>query len=101
VINEFLEKAKRIALVTYFVMLFLLFPPSQVILWDYNKKKAIQVFKGMREGVTNLSFSHDDKFLAATSLNNTITIWNCSDFSLVHNKVIEVPISLIQWAAPK
>lgn len=55
----------------------------------------------MKEGVTNLSFSYDDKFLAATGLNNTLTIWNCQDFSLVHNKVLEVPISVIEWGAPK
>lgn len=51
------------------------------------------MFKGLREGVTNLSFSHDEKFLAATGLNNTISIWNCSDSSLVHNKVFECPVS--------
>ncbi|EAS05346.1 zinc carboxypeptidase family protein, putative (macronuclear) [Tetrahymena thermophila SB210] len=74
---------------------------APIILWDYNRKKAIQVFKGMREGVTNLSFSHDDKFLAATGQNNTITIWNTQDFSIVHNKVLECQVSLIQWGAPR
>ena len=51
--------------------------------------KAINVFKGIREGVTNVSFSHDEKFLAVTGGNNTLTIWSVTDFCLVHNKVIE------------
>lgn len=30
----------------------------------------------MTDGITNLSFSYDDKFIAATGKNNTFTIWN-------------------------
>ena len=39
--------------------------------------KPIHVFRGLRDGITNLSFSDDEKFLVATSMSNAMTIWNC------------------------
>ena len=45
----------------------------------------------------NLAFSHDEKFLAASSKNNNFAIWSTKDFSLVHKKVLEVPITLSKF----
>jgi WD40 repeat protein len=42
-------------------------PESPVILWDFNKKTILHVFKGLKNGITNLSFSPDDRFICATS----------------------------------
>lgn len=33
--------------------------------------------------------------------NNNLIIWNCSDFTVVHNKLLEVPINLITWCPPR
>lgn len=63
-------------------------------MWDYLSKKPLQVFRGLRDGVTNISFSDDEKFMCATSSSNAMTIWNCLDFTVVHNKLLEVPIGL-------
>lgn len=42
-------------------------PESPVILWDLSKKTILHVFKGLKNGITNLSFSPDDRFICATS----------------------------------
>ena len=52
-------------------------PEAPVILWDFNARKPMQIFRGLRDEITNLSFSSDDKFLSATASNNNLIIWNC------------------------
>lgn len=42
-------------------------PESPVILWDLAKFQMIHVFTGLLNGVTNVSISSDDRFIAATS----------------------------------
>jgi len=42
-------------------------PDASVILWDMASKQIVHVFKGLKNEVTNLSISPDDKFVAATS----------------------------------
>jgi len=54
----------------------------------------LNIFKDLKEGITAIAFSCDEKFLAAICSNNTLAIWNTKDFSLVHKKVLEVPITL-------
>ncbi|CAD8212252.1 unnamed protein product [Paramecium pentaurelia] len=76
-------------------------PEAPVILWDFNARKPMQIFRGLRDEITNLSFSSDDKFLAATASNNNLIIWNCQDYTIVHNKLLEVPINLITWCPPR
>ena len=36
-------------------------PESPVILWDLANMKMLNVFRGLKNGVTNLSFSPDEK----------------------------------------
>ena len=41
-------------------------PEAPVIMWDFQTRKPVQIFRGLRDEITNVSFSSDDKFLAAT-----------------------------------
>jgi len=49
----------------------------------------VNIFKGLKYQVTNVSISPDEKFLAATGSNNVLIIWLLSDLSIVTTKVME------------
>ena len=40
-------------------------------MWDFQTRKPVQIFRGLRDEITNVSFSSDDKFLAATGTTYT------------------------------
>jgi hypothetical protein len=50
-------------------------PEAAVILWDLASKQIVHVFKGLKNEVTNLSVSPDDKFIAATSYYLFYKLW--------------------------
>ncbi|MEG3872906.1 hypothetical protein, partial [Microcoleus sp. Z1_B5] len=43
-------------------------------LWDLTGK-LIQEFKGHQEGINSVSFSHDGKYIATASSDNTARLW--------------------------
>lgn len=51
---------------------------SDVVIWDYNAKKAIYRLSEHDYAVQNLAFSHDDKLLISTGnqLDGKLFIWN-------------------------
>lgn len=77
---------------------------NKVILWDLEKLKPINIFKGLTGCVTQLSLSPDERFLAATGTdssacfmrigaNNYFYIWSLEDFTQVVSKVSESPFT--------
>jgi cilia- and flagella-associated protein 52 len=56
--------------------------------------KVQNIFRGLKQCVTNVSISPDEKFIAATSSDNVFIIWHAQDYSIVHNKILEQPIGL-------
>ena len=51
---------------------------SDVVIWDYDQKKAIFRLSEHDHAVTNLAFSHDDLLLISTGnqLDGKLFIWN-------------------------
>ena len=72
-------------------------PDAPIILWNFETKEPIAVLKGMQVSVKKLSFSPDDRFLAALGENNTFIIWDTSDGSAIHTRVTEFPITVLAW----
>jgi|TARA_B110001450_G_scaffold254502_1_gene279985 WD40 repeat protein len=58
---------------------------SDVVIWDYNAKKAIYRLCEHDYAVENLAFSHDDKLLISTGnqLDGKLFIWNTSNGQIV------------------
>ena len=67
-------------------------------MWNFQTKEPIAVLKGMQVCVKRLSFSPDNRFLAAIGENNTFIIWDTKDGSAIHTRVTEFPISVATWA---
>jgi cilia- and flagella-associated protein 52 len=72
-------------------------PEAPVVLWDYEHKKPIFQLQGILVEVKMLSFSPDDKYLAAYGGNNMLVIWDCRDGTAVHTRVFEFPLTVISW----
>jgi len=70
---------------------------APVIVWDYANKKPIFQLKGLQIDAKMLSFSPDDKYLAAYGGNNMLVIWDCRDGTAIHTRVFEFPLSVISW----
>jgi WD40 repeat protein len=72
-------------------------PDAPVILWNYVKKEPVAVLKGIQVCVKKLTFSPDDRFLAALGENNMFVIWDTRDGSAVHTRFFEFPMHTICW----
>lgn len=71
--------------------------PSSIILWSFETKEVIYELNGIFKGVTNLEFSQDDKYLAASGLDNSLFIWQIETGYKCFNRVFEFNINLLQW----
>lgn len=60
---------------------------SPVILWDIGTGKAIAHLEGLKEGVKNLFFSEDGKFIAGVSFKEQFIIWNAKTLQQIYAKV--------------
>ena len=51
---------------------------SSVMVWDLGRagSSAVYTFFGLTEGVLHLAFTPDERFLAASAMDNTISIWD-------------------------
>jgi WD40 repeat protein len=58
-----------------------------IILWDYHSGKQIRTFNQHTGKILDLKFSSDGNLLLSSSLDNTVTIVNCSNGELIfrHN----------------
>lgn len=71
--------------------------PASIILWDYEYKKVIYELTGIYKAVNILEFSQDDKFLAASGLDNSIFIWDVMTGEKCFSRIYEFPTNLIYW----
>ena len=58
---------------------------SDVVIWDFNQKKAIHRLSEHDYEITNLCFSHDDRLLLSTgnTLDGKLFIWNMKNGHIV------------------
>lgn len=58
---------------------------SDVVIWDFNGKRAIHRLSEHDHEVTNLAFSHDDRLLLSTgnTLDGKMFIWNTANGHIV------------------
>lgn len=49
---------------------------TNVKLWDLRAKKSAGTFKGHEDQVTGVDISPDSQYLASSSLDGTIKIWD-------------------------
>ena len=49
---------------------------APVIVWDYDSRRDLYQLVGITEAVNILSFSNDDRFLAAAGANGVFYIWD-------------------------
>ena len=58
---------------------------SDVVIWDFNAKRAIHRLSEHDHEVTNLAFSHDDRLLLSTgnTLDGKMFIWNTANGHIV------------------
>lgn len=73
--------------------------PTSVLLWDFVNKTVITEFKGIFKQVNHLSFSQDDKFLAATGLDCSLFIWDINTRFKSISSFFEFPLELIYWSS--
>lgn len=59
-------------------------PEAPVILWDFPQRTPLAVLKGLSISVKRLTFSPDDRFLAAIGESNIIIIWDTHDGSAIY-----------------
>ena len=71
--------------------------PSSVILWNFETKEVIYELTGIFKGVSLLEFTHDDQYLSAAGLDNSIFIWQIQTGYKCFHKVFEFDINLLQW----
>ena len=72
-------------------------PEAPVILWSYDSKKPLAVFKGILECVNKLAFSPDERFFVGIGKNNTFIIWDTRDGQPIHTRVSEQPLTMAAW----
>ena len=72
-------------------------PEAPIILWNYQKREPIAVLKGMQICVKKMTFSPDDRFLAALGENNTFIIWDTKDGQAIHTRILEFPFTALAW----
>ena len=57
----------------------------QIILWDIQKEKQIQVFKGHSKGVSSLCFLNDNNTLVSTGIDQNVRVWNVTTGELLRS----------------
>lgn len=55
------------------------------------------VLKGLREGVSKLAFSPDDKYLAAISVEHVLAIWDTSNGQQVYSRKFDTVQEVFAW----
>jgi WD40 repeat protein len=69
------------------------FADADVSIWKLDRDRGIQSLRGLAAQVTKLSFSADEKFIAALAQDWQIGVWNVADGHL--RGVFEVPPGLV------
>lgn len=57
----------------------------QIIIFDINSEKQIQVFKGHSKGVSSLCFLNDSNTLVSTGIDQNIRVWNATTGELLRS----------------
>lgn len=77
---------------------------SDVVIWDYNTKRALFRLSEHDFEVSNLAFSHDDQLLISTgnSLDGKMFIWNTTNGHIVSSlkvasQIFPDGITAISW----
>lgn len=72
-------------------------PEAPVILWDFPARTPLAVLKGLSISVKRLTFSPDDRYLAAIGESNIIIIWDTSDGSAIYTRIFETTPMFFSW----
>lgn len=57
---------------------------TNIKIWDFRKKDAIQTYKNFNKGVTTVKFSPDGKWIASGGETGEIKIWDVTAGKMVH-----------------
>lgn len=73
---------------------------APVIVWDTQGRRDVYQLLGITQGVENLAFSADARFLAATGgSNNSFYVWDMQTGEVVASKKYLKPVTSITWTA--
>ena len=73
---------------------------APVIVWDTQGRRDVYQLLGITQGVDNLAFSADARFLAATGgSNNSFYVWDMQTGEVVASKKYMKPVTSITWTA--
>lgn len=71
--------------------------PTSIILWNYETKATLFEFTGITKGVNIIEFSPDDKFLAASGIDNSFYIWEVNTCFKAFSRINEIKLNFICW----
>lgn len=72
---------------------------SPVLVWDYVNRTELYQLDGLKMGVEVLAFSPDERFLAASSKDAKLYVWDMQTGEILCGRKMSGVVSLLTWGA--
>uniref|UniRef100_K3X1P7 Anaphase-promoting complex subunit 4 WD40 domain-containing protein n=1 Tax=Globisporangium ultimum (strain ATCC 200006 / CBS 805.95 / DAOM BR144) TaxID=431595 RepID=K3X1P7_GLOUD len=68
-----------------------------IVVWDLNTQRDLYRLLGFQRAVLHMTFSPDDHFLAASSEDCRVIIWDMRTSKVVLSKSFPTPVTILNW----